>query len=204
LPRFTFKGDRDTGNVAVFEQIADASDDAPLNDPFSLASLQRTQIHSAHVYPSTTPELTQTVAVTIPAQAANAKYSGQFNLFAHGKGQPCMVEGRFMGLEGQNVAINGTVPVDVRDTGHATWVALGATNTHVVAVYFGITHLARAAFTVTIEASAYDFLASGPAPSGNPALPIADHVKQEGQTPPYSTMGRGRIDTRRRYVRRVA
>lgn len=195
-----------TGNVAIYKCTSRTSlDDEPLDDPYPIANLQRTQFHTAHIYPSTTAALTQAVTVTIPAQSADTKYSGQINLFAHGKGEPCMVEGRFMDLDtvGNYVAIAGTMPVNVTPTGHATWVALGSTDTHVVIVYFGITHLGFSAFSLTIEASAYDYLASGPAPTGNPSLPLFEHVPRDGATPPYLTMGRGRFDTRRRYIRKV-
>lgn len=207
MARYRIMGDPVTGNVAIYKCTSRTStDDEPLNDPYTLANLQRTQIHSAHIYPSTTPALTQTVAVTIPAQSANTKYSGQINLFAHGKGEPCMVEGRLLDLDttGNHVAFNGTMPVNVTTTGHATWIALCSTSTHVAIVYFGITHAGFSSFGLSIEASAYDYLASGPAPTGNPALPLWEHVPRAGATQPYFTMGRGRIDTRKRYIRQVA
>lgn len=201
---YRIMGDPVTGNVAIYSCASPTStDDEPLNDPYTIANLQRTQIHSAHIYPSTTAALTQAVMVTIPAQSADTKYSGQINLFAHGKGEPCMVEGRFLNLEtsGNHVAINGSMPVNVTPTGHATWIALGSTSTHVVIVYSGITYAGFSAFNLTIEASAYDYLASGPAPTGNPALPLIDYAP--GSSPPYLTFGRGKIDTRRRYIRKV-
>lgn len=204
MARFRLMSDPETGNVAIFKVLdADPSDDEPLNDPFN--NLDRLQIHSGLVVPSTTPELTQEVDITIPAQSANSKYSGQINLFAHGKGAPCMVEGviKGIGVGGVDVAFNGTMPVDVHTTGHATWLALGATDTHVVLVYFGITYELRSALNLTIEASAYDLLDSGPAPAGNPSDPLIEHVPQDGATPPYLTMGRGKIDTRRRYISKV-
>lgn len=196
--------DPTTGNVAIFK-VLDASpqDNAPLNAPYD--HLDRIQVHAALVAPSTTAALTQTVGVTIPAQGTDTRYSGQVLLFAHGQGEPCMVEGVIKGIGsgGADVAFNGTVPVDVHNTGHATWLALGSTNTHVVLVYFGITYLARDAYPITIEASAYDMLSTGPAPNGNQSLPLIENVPQDGTTPPYFTAGRGRIDTRRRYLRKV-
>ncbi len=204
MARFRLMGDDATGNVAIYKvQSRTSLDDEPLNDPYTIANLQRLQFHSALIAPSTTAALTQAVTVTIPAQPADTKYAGQINLFAHGKGEPCMVEGRFMDLEtvGNHVAINGSMPVNVTPTGHATWIALGSNNTHVVIVYFGITHAGFAAFNLTIEASAYDYLASGPAPTGNPSLPLFE--MPEGASPPYITLGRGKIDSRKRYIRKV-
>jgi len=196
---FRLKNNPATGDLAIYSVPDHSStDNAPLNDPYSHPD--RLQFHSGMICPSTTPELTKEVTFTIPGQAAHTKYSGQINLFAHGKGEPCMVEGRIMNLNGagQHVTFNGTVPVNVTATGHATWLALGATNTHVVVLYFGITAAGFASFNLTVEASAYDFLASGPAPTADPGLPLMKHVKNS-----YLQMGRGMVDTRRRYLRKV-
>lgn len=197
---FRLKGDAATGRVAIYSvPNHESTDNAPLSDPTSHPD--RLQIHSDLIYPSTTAALTQEVDVTIPAQSANTKYGDQIALFAHGKGEPCMVEGVIKGIGpgGSDVAFNGTVPVNVVATGHATWLALGSTSTHVVLVYFGITFAALAALDLTIEASAYDYLESGPAPQGDPGLPLMKHVANT-----YTSIGRGRVDTRRRYLRRVA
>lgn len=197
---YRLKNDPVTGNVALFTVLSRVSaDNAPINAP--LASPERLQFSTECVYPSTTPALTQSVVAAIPARAANTKFSGQINLFAHGLGEPCMVEGGFFDPDAPSnfVAFNGSMPVKVTATGHAVWLVLGATNTHVVLVYFGITYAALPAFSVTVEASAYDFLATGPAPTGNPALPTMRHVPNQ-----YLQMGRGRFDTRRRYIRKAA
>lgn len=196
---YRLKRNTANGDVAIYSVPShDSTDDTPLTDPY--ADPSRLQWHSGMICPSTTPALTQQVEITIPAQASSSKYSGQINLFEHGKGEPCMVEGLVLDLDGPggDVAFNGTLPIDTTATGHATWLALGATDTHVVVVYFGITHAARAARTLTIEASAYDFLASGPADTSDPELPSLKHVKDS-----YLQLGRGKFDTRRRYLRQV-
>lgn len=199
MTTFRLENNPATGQLAIFSVPSPSStDSAPLNDPYNHPD--RLQFHSGMITPSTTPALTQTHTITIPAQAAQTKYSGQINLFPHGKGQPCMVEGRILNLNGagNHVTFNGTVPVQVTATGHATWLALGSTNTHVVLVYFGITAAAFSAFNLAIEAMAYDFLASGPAPTGDPSKPLFEHVPGS-----HLEMGRGQIDTRRRYLRKV-
>jgi hypothetical protein len=195
---YRLKNNPETGDLAIYTVPEHSStDDTPLDDPY--ADPSRLQFHSGMLCPSTTPELTQTTTITIPAQSSNSKYSGQINLFPHGKGEPCMVEGSFTDPDtGNEVAFNGTMPVNVTDTGHATWIALGATDTHVVLVYFGITYLAFSAFDLDITASAYDFLASGQAETSDPSLPLLRHVKNQ-----FLQIGRGKIDTRRRYLRRV-
>lgn len=196
---FRLKNNPATGALAIYSVPSHAStDNAPLNNPY--AHPDRLQFHSGMITPSTTPDLTKTVTIKIPTQSAQTKYSGQIPLFAHGKGQPCMVEGRILNLNGvgNHVTFNGTVPVNVNATGHATWLALGSTNTHVVVVYFGITASGFAEFNLAIDASAYDFLSTGPAPTQDPGLPLLKHVKSS-----YLQMGRGQIDTRRRYLRKV-
>lgn len=197
---FRLKHNPSNGDVAIYSvPDHESTDDAPLYDPFDYP--ERLQLHSGMPCPSTTDALTQTHTITIPTQGTHTKYDGQINLFAHGFGEPCMVEGVIKGIgpSGADVAFNGTMPVNVTATGHATWLALGSTDTHVVIVYFGITAAGFSAFDIDIEASAYNFLASGPAPTGDPELPAIKHVKDN-----YLLLGRGMIDTRRRYIRKVA
>lgn len=197
---FRLKNDPATGELAIYSVPSHAStDNTPLSSPYTDPS--RLQFHSGMICPSTTPALTQQVGITVPSQSAQTRYSGTINLFTHGKGQPCMVEGRVMDLNGSgnHVAFNGTMPVDVNATGHATWLALGANDTHVVLVYFGITAAAKSALSLIVEASAYDFLASGSADTSDPGLPLMKHVPGS-----YLQIGRGKVDTRRRYLRRVA
>lgn len=197
---FRLKSDPVSGAVAIYSVPSRSStDNSPLNDPF--ADPSRLQFHSGAVFPSTTEALTQTINVTIPAQAQQTKYSGQINLFMHGLGEACMVEGRLLNAlgAGQHVGFNGSMPVNVSNKGHATWLALGATTTHVVLVYFGITAGALGAFNLTIEASAFNYFASGGPPVANPSLPLIRHVLNS-----FLQLGRGMVDTRRRYIRRVA
>lgn len=194
---FRLKNNPLTGDLAIYSVPDHASmDNAPLSDPYDHPD--RLQFHSGMVAPSTTPELTQIVTVNIPGRSPNTKYSGQINLFEHGFGEPCMVEGLIKGIgpDGVDVAFNGTMPVNNNATGHATWIALCSTNTHVAIVYFGITASGFGGFSLDIEASAYDFLESGPAPAGDPELPLLRHVPDE-----YLQIGRGAVDTRRRYLR---
>jgi hypothetical protein len=200
MTTFRLKHNPANGDVAIYSVPSPQSkDNAPLTDPFG--NMSRLQFHSGMILPSTSDDLTKLVTVTIPAQAAQTKYNGRINLFAHGKGQPCMVEGRFR--DPDNVAnwvsFNGTMPVAVTPTGHATWLYLGASNSHVVLGYFGITAVARPALTISVEASAYDFLASGSADTSNPSLPRVRYVPNS-----HLQLGRGKFDTRRRYIRRVA
>lgn len=195
---FRLKTDPVSGNLAIYSVPDHAStDNAPLTDPF--ADPSRLQFHSGMICPSGTPP--QVVTVTIPAQPADTKFSGQINLFAHGKGEPCMVEGRFGNPDnpGQWVAFNGTMPIKVTTTGHAIWLALCATDTHVSLIYFGVTHSAISSFTMDVEAQAFDYLASGPADNSDPGLPIMRHVPNS-----FLQMGRGKVDTRRRYLRHAA
>jgi hypothetical protein len=178
-----------------------STDDAPLTNPFGNKS--RLQIHTAAILPSTTPALTQTVTVSVGAIAANTKFQGasfRQNLFAHGLGDACMVEGRILDLNGSgnHVDFNGSVPVDVNARGFGMWLALGSTSTHVIVEWFGITQAGQslAARTYQVEASAYNYLASGAAPTSDPSLPRARNYPGS-----HTILARGAIDTRRRYVR---
>jgi len=194
------KHDEDTGDVAIYSVPSHAStDDSPLTDPLSNAD--RLQFHSGHIYPSTTPALTQEVDVTIPSQAANRQFSGTIVLFDHGFSDACMVEGYIVDLGGERVDLNGSVPVYTAISGFATWVALCSTSTQVILRYWGMTPAfssARPATSFTVVVSAFDFLASGPAPTGDPDLP------RVLVSPTRVQFGRGRFDSARRYIRRLA
>ncbi|CAA2142739.1 hypothetical protein [Hyphomicrobium sp. ghe19] len=186
------------GDVAIYSVPSRTSNDnAPLTDP--LNNKARLQFHSGLIYPSTSAALTKAVSVTIPSQAGGS-FSGTIVLFAHGKGEPCMVEGYIVDLNGLRVDLNGSVPVFSSDRGHATWVALCCNETNVILRYWGIGSGTRPAQTFSVVASAFDFLSTGPAPTGDPALP---RVRYYPATRRF-LMGRGRFDSFRRYVRRVA
>lgn len=194
---FRLKNNPATGDLAIYSVPDHSStDNAPLDDPFD--DLTRLQFHSGIYSPGGTPP--QTVTITIPSQSSQQKYHGQINLFAHGYSEPCMVEGGFIDPDtGQYVTFNGTMPVKVTTTGHATWLALGATDTHVVIVYFGITSAGFSSFDIDILASAFNFLESGPADTSDPDLPLMHH--EPGS---HLQIGRGKVDTRRRYLRKAA
>ncbi len=195
---FRLKNNPATGAFAIYSVPSHAStDDTPLDDPFLDPS--RLQFHSDIYAPSTTEALTQTVTATIPTQSSSTKYGGQINLFAHGKGVPCMVDGEFEDPDdaGTFVAFNGHVPVKVTAAGHATWLYLAATSTHVVLGYHGITSAGFSAFNVLVRASAYDFLTTGTPETSDPGLPLLKHVRNS-----YLQLGRGKFDTRRRQPRR--
>lgn len=199
---FRLMSDPATGNVAIYEVPGlGAGDDLPLTDPWG--NPQRLQWCASMPSLSTTDALTQQATITIPAQSAQTSYASDppVNLFAHGKGEACMVEGGFFDPDSPStfVPFNGTMPVKVTATGHATWLWLGATDTHVVCHYFGITAAAFSAFNVTIQASAYDFLASsGWVDPYDAGKPLVDNVPGS-----HISLGRDRFDSRRRYARRV-
>jgi hypothetical protein len=212
VTRWRLKKDPATDAVAIYSVPSRTSlDNAPLANP--LANKGRLQLHTSVILPSTTPEgattvpeRTRTVTINVPAVAANTKFQGatnpayRFNLFAHGLGQPCMVEGRILNLNGagNHVGFNGSVPVVTNAAGFGMWLALGSTATHVIVEAFGIAQSGEAipAQSFDIVASAYDFLATGPAPTANPALPGLRHYKGS-----HTIIANGAIDTRRRYVR---
>lgn len=209
MTRWRMKPSEDGSALAIYSVPSAAStDDAPLTAPFSNKS--RLQVHTSAILPSTTPEnatsvapLTKTVTVNVAAVAANTKFQGssyRYDLFAHGLGAACMVEGRILNLGGLGVHVdfNGSVPVVTNGRGFGMWLALGSTSTHVVVEAFGITQIGQSipATNYTIEASAYDFLETGAAPTSNPSLPRLRHFPGS-----HTIIARGAIDTRRRYVR---
>lgn len=202
MTRWRLKPSADGSALAIYSvPSASSTDDAPLTDPWNNKS--RLQLHTSAILPSTTPALTQTVTINIPAIGANTKFEGasyRYQLFAHGLGAACMVEGRILNLGGTgvHVAFNGSVPVSVNTRGIGTWLALGSTSTHVVVEAFGLTNAAVAAQSYSIEASAYNFLETGSAPTSNPALPRLRHLPGS-----HTSIARGAVDTRRRYVRQT-
>lgn len=191
------------GDVAIYSVPTRGSlDNAPLTDPAN--NMARLQFHSGLIFPSTTVALTQQKSVTIPAQTAGfqKQFSGTVTLFAHGKGEPCMVEGYIVSLGGVRVDLNGSVPVfvDTGGYGFATWVVLCSDATNVILRYWGMLREAesRSALSFDVVASAFDFLSTGPAPTGDPLLP---RMKMNATRVIF---GRGRFDSLRRYIRKVA
>lgn len=183
------------------------TDHSPLYDPFATASKQRLQFHTAFPCPATTSTLTQQAVVNIPALSfatvAHRNYEADFNLFAHGLASPPMVTGKVLNLNGtgNHVGINGSTPVFMRTNGFGTWVEIGSNATHVVASVKAILQSGetpRAAQSLTIEASVFDVTVAGGLPGNNPAAPLMKHVPGS-----YFTMGRERIDTRKRYLRQT-
>lgn len=182
-------------------------DHTPLYAPFLLRSKERMQFHTAAPCPSTTPALTQSVVVNIPAlnfnTVAHRNYNAQVVLFAHGKASAPMVTGKVLNLGGSgvHVGINGSLPVFMRSDGFGTWIDIGSDGTNVIAEINAILHTSetpRAAQSITIEASAFDVTVSGGLPGNNPSAPLMKHVSGS-----YTTLGRERIDTRKRYLRQT-
>ena len=193
-----------TGTWASWRMV----DMTPLFTPGTLASMQRLHWTSAFEAVSTTPALTQQVSFTIPAMTQGQAYDNVFPLFAHGQSQPCEVEGRLVDFPtaGSFVSLSGSVPVWMQtesgsNNGFGTFVELGCTATHVVAIVKALVNhygTVPGAMTLTIDASVNNFGTDAVLPTGNPALPIAKYVPNS-----YLQLGRGRIDTRRRYASKV-
>ncbi|NOU05300.1 MAG: hypothetical protein HOO99_03875 [Hyphomicrobiaceae bacterium] len=185
-------------------------DVTPLYSPAVQSSMQRLHWTSAFSSISTTPALTQQKTFAIPALAQGAEYDNVFQLFAHGQAAACMVEGRIMnlGVAGNHVALAGSVPVWMQtiaglNCGFGIFVELGCTATHVVAIVKGrlsndSSSTVSGVLNITIEASVFNFGTAGVLPGGTAGVPLIKHVP--GQ---YLLLGRGRIDTRRRYPRKV-
>lgn len=202
MTRWRLKPSADGSALAVYSvSSADSNDDEPLLDPWNNKS--RLQLHTDGIFPSTTPQLTQTVTITTPDISDDTKFQGaayRFPLFTHGLGAACMVEGVIHDLNGpgSRVAFNGSVPVVVNDRGFGMWLALGATSSQVIVEAFGISQAGQdiPEQDWTITASAYNFLDTGPAPTSDPTLPRLRHYPGS-----HTILARGAIDTRRRYVR---
>lgn len=178
------------------------TDHTPLYAPSTVASKQRLQFHTA--FPSPSSNLTQQAVVNIPAlnfsTPAHRNYEADFNLFAHGLASPPMVTGRVLNLNGagNHVGINGSTPVYMEARGHGTWVEIGSNETHVVLSVKALLNGNFPAQSITVEASVFNVTVAGGLPGNNPAAKLIKHVPGD-----YTTLGRERIDTRRRYLRQT-
>ncbi len=182
------------------------TDHTPLYLPFAQRSKQRLQLHTSFPCPATTHALTQQVVVNIPAldfsNSAQRNYEADFNLFPHGLASAPMVAGRVLDLNGagNHVGINGSTPIYMVARGHGIWVELGSNDTHVVlcvkAILPGGSFPAQA---ITVEASVFDVTVADGLPESNPAAPLMKFVAGD-----YLSIGRERIDTRKRYLRQTA
>lgn len=92
------------------------------------ADLSRVLFHSALEYPALVR--TESVSVTLPSRALNAVTLTTHTLFAHGQSSTPFVLGYISSLS--NVALAGTVPIDIYSGGFGRFVTLGADVTNVL------------------------------------------------------------------------
>ena len=197
--------------IAVYD-VTDPTnpDDAAMNTP--LAYLSRVKFHSDFRYPAVVPGKIVTGTSTIPGQSGNTNYNGQINIYAHAMGDTPLVFGKITALAGGGanltlistpVSFAGSVPVAYVSSvvsPFGVFAHLGSSTTHVVLLYFGICPfgVTTSDITVTWEIMVLDTTINGVGFAANPAKPVFEKVGDR------ITMGRGKIDSERGYLRKNA
>jgi hypothetical protein len=92
------------------------------------SDLSRVLFHSSLEYPAILT--TTTLSVTLPARTSNTYQDATHTLFAHGRAGIPFVLGYISNMS--NVALAGSVPVDMAGNGLGRWVDLGADTTNVI------------------------------------------------------------------------
>lgn len=205
---FVLKASPASDAVAVYSVESLASvDTAPLVDPYN--NLTRLKFHSSFFYPYRVDQRSGTV--TLPyTQTSSGTVTSKSNipLFAHGQAGTPMVDGYLITPLGETVPIVGsTYLLDVSNwqslalSGKtAGWtVQLGVDNTN---VYLMQSHVDRPVpnpqsnRNYTWVVRVYNDVVTGPSSAGTGGPLVIGNAS-------YVALGRGRFDSRRRYLRRV-
>lgn len=200
-----FKASEASGKCAIYD-VADLASvpTGPLTDPDSNASVLH--FHSDWYYPRVVGA-DHTGTVTLPAGAANTFQNGTLTLFAHGQSDVPMVFGSVT-VGGITLALAGDVCLNRNAitgggtfaTGNRTWLSLEVDATNVYLRYYGGVRFgaATAALAVTYSVQVTDMLVTGAGPVEDPAEPVVKYSDSTG----ILTMGRGKINTVDRYLKR--
>ena len=193
------------------------TDTAPLTDPYN--NLSRVKFHSSFLYPyivNTGPGLTRSGSVVFPNESPTgtqtvAKQTTR-TLFAHGRGGTPMLSGYLVNRYGQTIELVGTTYIYDPDGGADNWTAYGGnarqthgyhvdlaaddTNVYLVFSYNDFPQTrSQSDLTYTYYVRVFNDLVTGPSSAGTGGPLIEGNAA-------YVAMGRGRFDSRRRFLRR--
>lgn len=176
--------------------IIEGSDDV-LYDPY--VDLSRVRCHSDFLYPSFTT--TVSGSLTLPSIGADSARYHTYELYEHGIDGHPFVTGRILNhpSSGVHVALEGSVPFSGDSQGFARWLTLGASPTHVILHEQTITRIGVSmpseSFDYVLEISDLTVEDYDTSPPGGAILSI---------TPDRMTLGEGKFDTSKRYLKAVA
>lgn len=185
------------GKVAIYNVASLSSvPTGPLTDPDSYPG--DVHFHSDWLYPNiVTSDYTGTASV--PAISAQTMQNTLVTLFAHGQAAPPMVFGHVTHA-GKNLnlpcCIDRFGPAGT--TSFPTFFSLKVDSTNVYLACYGIARSAGSvALSLPYNVKVTNCLTTGAVPAGDPAKPV---VKWYTATS-HLELGRGKIDTRLRYIR---
>jgi hypothetical protein len=206
--------------VAIYSvNSLNSVDTAPLTDPN--ANTSRLKFHSSFFYPyivDTGPGITRSGTVTFPNVSASSVINTQtsITLFAHGRGGTPMLSGYLVNRYGQIIDLVGTTYIWDPDGGANNWSAYpqvnwermgwwvdlsaDSSNVYLVFNYNRIpTDFSRqqSVLTYTYFVRVFNDLVTGPAEQGDGSALV--YGAPGGS---YIKLGRGRVDSRRRYLYR--
>lgn len=221
---YVLRASPDADAVAIYDVPSlPTTDTAPLTDPYNNTS--RLKFHSSFYYPyivDTGPGITRSGTVTFPDDrtgvttgSANPVQRSQV-LFAHGRGGTPMLSGYLVNRYGQVIELVGTTYIWDPDGGannwgaytssswylNGWWVDLSAdsTNVYLVFNYYQLQTGAnrnQSNLNYTFYVRVFNDLVTGPASQGDGSALV--YGAPGGS---YVKLGRGRVDSRRRYLYR--
>lgn len=196
------KASEATGKCAIYtvSSLADPVTTDPLTSPSANASVLH--FHSDWYYPAIVGA-DHTGSATIPAAGANTFQNGTLTLFAHGMGDPPMVFGQIT-VGANTLEIAGDVSLERTSSGNPcwTWASLEVDATNVYLRYYGAVRSGSggvSSLTFSYNVKVADWLTTGSVPSGSSSDPVFLASASGG----YVKLGRGRVDSRKRYFKQT-
>lgn len=189
--------------LAVYETANPAApDDGPMAAPGSYTD--RVKFHSSLWYPALQTQFDATVSLPALNSLVGSNYSGKYlrgvlTLGGHGQSDVPMIKAMLVNFSGSNRPLNGSFPV--QSSGNfCRLIDVGVQGGNVVLVHrahspANNTGTAFPAITVTVRVWVFSWVLDG-------AVDLYDATKPQLQlTASKITVGRGRFDTDRDYIR---
>lgn len=179
-----------------------APDDGPMADPGSYAD--KVKFHSSLSYPALLTSFDATVSIPALNSLVGANYSGKYlrgtvTLGAHGQANVPMIKAMLVNYAGANRPLNGSFPV--QSSGNfCRLIDVGVQGSNVVLIHrahspANNTGTAFPAISLTVRVWVFSWVLDG-------AIDLYDPSKPELElTASKITVGRGRFDTDRDYIR---
>lgn len=181
------------GPIAIFDAtgMSEAQTNDLLDNPDAYAD--KTYFHSKRHYPSFVNKVN--VHVTLPTVPVATGHAATYNLFQHNMGEHPYCQGRILNYLGNNISLNGSVPIEGDAHGFARWLALGSDATNIMLHEKSLARYTqnKPAITIELELMISDLTVQ----NYNGSSPGGPHFRA---TKNHLSMGDGKFDSDKRYI----